>query len=275
MTTTTATPETTPPPPVPDSPNIQILGGRILETGTRNQAVLTRLEGAFAGDVVWGIPNVHGLPPVTAIGWFEGTVAGCGSGGTAMAVVAHLPGGLRWEVMGGTGTGDLVALAGHGVGQWSLDTDSGSLAASITCAGPIELSSFTSTLINRGGQDTLPAPVESVTAGFLPGTRLVVGPEVLPGYPGITFSPGSVPLGSFGVGFESEVAYAFLASPGSAGVGNVYVGILWEQWPDRPCPDGRTHVIVGRNWFTMTGGALLWQSEPSLSCGLDDSGSMY
>jgi hypothetical protein len=246
------------------------------ETGTPNDALLTRLDGAFSGDVIWAFPRVHDLPRLAAIGWFEGAVEGCGSGGVGMAIVADDSGTVRWEVLRGTGTLDLERLTAVGVGDWDLGSASGTLSVGVTCVDESDPLDSRTTLVGLAPTvDAPPGPAEALY-GMGPGdtTRLRLDPTVLAGYPGITFNDVSVQPDSFVPGFETAHVEAILTSPAFSGVGSMNVGVLWQRWTsDQSCPGGKVQLLVGRNWPAGSGFTLAWHTVPDLSCGDAVSGA--
>jgi hypothetical protein len=78
--------------------------------------------------------------------WFEGTVAGCGSGGVAIRWAGRYTQDDRgWEVVPGLGVGDLAALTGHGTMN---GIPGGTYTGTIQCHGGADTTVFSTTLLS-------------------------------------------------------------------------------------------------------------------------------
>lgn len=92
--------------------------------------------------------------------WFEGTVAGCGTGGVAIReAVRHQPDGSAepgWEVVPGLGVGDLATLTGHGTVN---GFPGGAHTGVIQCRGGADTAVFSSTLLGPAAESGIDVAV--------------------------------------------------------------------------------------------------------------------
>lgn len=255
-------------PTEPFGATIEIGTGTPLDTGSTHQAVLTTLAGTFEGDVLVALPVLGGIPPRVAIGWFEGSVSGCGTGGVGMAMVGDAAGQVRWEVLGGLGTGALQHLAASGTGTWSLSTGIGTLDGQVDCDAGGPDRTLETTLI---GPPPIGEPTPPLDAGsqgnVFSQTPLSVDPTVLPGFPGIDFIDGEADSG-LGAGITAAVV---LQSPDGDPFRSAYLGEHLVA-VDAPCAGFGIAVVLIQH-FLAPDYVISWGMQPDLSGGVVGAGT--
>jgi hypothetical protein len=250
----------------PFGASIDIGAGTPLDTGrAEHQAVLTQLGGTFEGTALFATPIIADLPPRVAIGWFEGTVAECGTGAVALGVIADGAGQVRWEVLGGFGTRALQHLAASGTGTWPLGAAVGTLGGEVDCDGGGPDHSLETTLIGPPPEGEPTPPIRDGSDNAWTTTKLELDPTLFADFPGIDFIDGE--SNAFGPGLTSAV---WLHDPDGVFLG-VYLGEHVES-ATVPCEGFSVPVVLIQHF--LNGDYLTrWEVQPDLSGGLVGGGS--
>jgi hypothetical protein len=111
--------------------------------------------------------------------WFEGEVAGCGSGSMVIRYAmdpSRYPGASSWEIVPGLGAGDLATVTGHGTSK-----QPNGFTGTVDCHGfaPNERPAFATTLLSP--------PTDQGVEAFVPAhsaVRLVIDDVLFPGFAG-------------------------------------------------------------------------------------------
>lgn len=249
----------------PFGASIDIGAGTSLDTGrVDHQAVLTELGGTFEGTALFATPIFGDLPPRVALGWFEGTVAECGGGAAALAVIADGAGRVRWEVLGGFGSGALQHLAASGTGTWPLGAAEGTLGGEVDCDSGGPDHALETTLFGPPPEGDPTPPLRDGSDNVWTTTKLNFDATVFTDFPGIDFISGE--SNGFGPGLTSAV---WLHDPDGGFLG-VYLGEHVES-ATVPC-EGFFVVAVLIQHFLNGDYLTRWEVQPDLSGGMVGGG---